>query len=396
MENVSRVAANITDRIDSNPRILQANKKHLADLIIFLQAKGAKPQTINKYVYHYEKILDALGPNKDLLKASREDLEHVVAKANTLNLAAEEKRKIKVTIKALFKHFLGEDLYYPKQVAWIKTSGAKNKMLPEDLLSEAEVLKLIAAAKDLRDKAIIALLFDTGMRIGELSSLRIKDIEIGDTISHVMANGKTGMRRIPITFSVPYLSQYLNIMPNAKPSDNLWKTIGRWENTQKTVSSDGIRQMLKRLAKNTGIDKRIYPHLFRHSRASYYANKLTEQQLKAYFGWTGDSKMAATYVHLSGRDIDNAILQAYGSKPIIENDKPMLTVRICGRCGFTNHIDSMYCNRCGSTLDIKTAVEANKTEEEVKSMLLNSVNDPKIIEDIVHKYLEEKRKSSKR
>jgi integrase len=269
-------------------------------------------------------------------------------------------------------------------------------MLPEDLLSEAEVLKLIAAAKDLRDKAIIALLFDTGMRIGELSSLRIKDIEIGDTISHVMANGKTGMRRIPITFSVPYLSQYLNVMPNAKPSDNLWKTIGRWENTQKTVSSDGIRQMLKRLARNTGIDKRIYPHLFRRSRASYYANKLTEQQLKAYFGWTGNSKMAATYVHLSGRDIDNAILQAYGSEPIIENDKPMLTVRICGRCGFTNPIDSMYCNRCGSTLDIKTAVEANKTEEEVKSMLLNSVNDPKIIEDIVHKYLEEKRKSSKR
>jgi site-specific recombinase XerD len=322
MENVSGIAANIVGRIDSNQRILQANKKHLSDLIIFLQAKGSKPQTIDKYAYHYEKILDALGPNKDLLKASREDLERVVAKVNTLNLAAEEKRKIKVTIKALFKHFLGEDLYYPKQVAWIKTSGAKNKMLPEDLLSEAEVLKLIGAAKDLRDKAIIALLFDTGMRIGELASLRIKDVEIGDAISHVMANGKTGMRRIPITFSVPYISQYLNTMQNAKPSDSLWKTIGRWENTQKTVSSDGIRQMLKRLARNAGIDKRIYPHLFRHSRASYYANRLTEQQLKVYFGWTGDSKMAATYVHLSGRDIDNAILQAYGSKPIIKTISP--------------------------------------------------------------------------
>ena len=395
MENVSGIAANIVGRIDSNQRILQANKKHLSDLIIFLQAKGSKPQTIDKYAYHYEKILDALGPNKDLLKASREDLERVVAKVNTLNLAAEEKRKIKVTIKALFKHFLGEDLYYPKQVAWIKTSGAKNKMLPEDLLSEAEVLKLIGAAKDLRDKAIIALLFDTGMRIGELASLRIKDVEIGDAISHVMANGKTGMRRIPITFSVPYISQYLNTMQNAKPSDSLWKTIGRWENTQKTVSSDGIRQMLKRLARNAGIDKRVYPHLFRHSRASYYANRLTEQQLKVYFGWTGDSKMAATYVHLSGRDIDNAILQAYGSKPIIENDKPMLTVRVCGRCGFSNPIDSAYCNRCGSTLDIKTAVEATKTEEEVKDMLLNSVKDPKIIEDIVHRYLEEKRKKNR-
>jgi ribosomal protein L40E len=74
----------------------------------------------------------------------------------------------------------------------------------------------------------------------------------------------------------------------------------------------------------------------------------------------------------------------------------MLTVRVCGRCGFNNPIDSAYCNRCGSTLDIKTAVEATKTEEEVKDMLPNSVKDPKIIEDIVRKYIEDKRKKSKR
>jgi hypothetical protein len=45
---------------------------------------------------------------------------------------------------------------------------------------------------------------------------------------------------------------------------------------------------------------------------------------------------------------------------------------------------------------MKTAVESTRTEEEIKDMLLNSVKDPKIIKDIVHKYLVEKRKSRKR
>jgi site-specific recombinase XerD len=392
MEGLSKTASTILGRINSDPLMLQANKKHIADLIQFLQARGAKPLTVDKYVYHYEKILKALGQRKDLLKASRGDLERVVAKINTLGLADEEKRKIRVTLKVFYKHFLGEDLYYPKQVAWMKTSGAKNKMLPEDLLSEAEVLKLIETAKDLRDKAIIALLFDTGMRIGELASLRIKDVEIGGTISHIMANGKTGMRRIPITFSVPYLSQYLNTMPNAKSGDNLWQTIGTWEYTGKTVRSDGIRQMLKRLARKAGINKRIYPHLFRHSRASIYANKLTEQQLKVYFGWTGDSKMAATYVHLSGRDIDNAIIHAYGGKPDVAAEEVKLKVKVCARCQFDNPVDAKYCNRCGSPLDISTAVLEEKTSIEIRNSLMESIKDPKLLEEIVHQYLLEKKK----
>ena len=186
--------------------------------------------------------------------------------------------------------------------------------------------------------------------------------------------------------------QYLNTMPNAKPGDNLWQTIGTWEYTGKTVRSDGIRQMLKRLARKAGINKRIYPHLFRHSRASIYANKLTEQQLKVYFGWTGDSKMAATYVHLSGRDIDNAIIHAYGGKPDVAVEEVKLKVKVCARCQFDNPVDAKYCNRCGSPLDISTAVLEEKTSIEIRNSLMESIKDPKLLEEIVHQYLLEKKK----
>jgi site-specific recombinase XerD/ribosomal protein L40E len=395
MGDLSKTAQGILSRIEDDSRINKNNKKYINDFIIFLQAKGAKRATTEKYIYQYEKFLKAIGGNVDLLKAERPELERAIADINNLDLAAEEKRKIKVMIKVFYKHFLGEDLYYPKQIAWIKTSGAKNRVLPEDLLSEEEITKLLNAATSLRDRAIIALLYDTGMRIGELVTLRKKDVDTNSDPVHVTVNGKTGMRRVPIMFSVPFVIQYLNSLTNAKPNDPLWFATGTWSNSGKIISDGGIRQRLKIIANKTGIDKRIYPHLFRHSRASNYANKLTEQQLKMFFGWTGDSKMAATYVHLSGRDIDNAVLQANGSKQKETSEEPKLTVKVCPRCKFDNSLSSTFCNRCGSALDIKTALnQAN--EKKLREDVEDAILDDKHMEDMVHRYLMKKSKGKKR
>jgi integrase/recombinase XerD len=85
-----------------------------------------------------------------------------------------------------------------------------------------------------------------------------------------------------------------------------------------------IRMRLNKLAKKAGINKKIHPHLFRHSRATYMANYLTEAQMNMYFGWVQGSNMPSIYVHLSGRDIDDAVLKANG---IIEKDVATLKVQ---------------------------------------------------------------------
>ena len=55
----------------------------------------------------------------------------------------------------------------PKQVAWITASKANDKkLMPRDILTEDDVLKNAESATNLRDKAIIALLFDSGIRAG--------------------------------------------------------------------------------------------------------------------------------------------------------------------------------------------------------------------------------------
>ena len=77
------------------------------------------------------------------------------------------------------------------------------------MLTEDDIKQLIAACLNSRDRALIALLYDSGMRVGELLGLRIKDLQIGKDISFVNVDGKTGVRRIPIGFSLLYLTNYI-------------------------------------------------------------------------------------------------------------------------------------------------------------------------------------------
>ncbi len=82
-------------------------------------------------------------------------------------------------LKSFYKQCFGEGLYYPKSVGWLKTSIKRTEMLlPEDILDEEDIQKMIDTVTNQRDKAIIALLFDSGIRAGELLSMRKKDIEL--------------------------------------------------------------------------------------------------------------------------------------------------------------------------------------------------------------------------
>lgn len=389
----------LENRLLNNQDFLEANKGYIQDYVEHLKARGANLKTIHKHLYSVEFLLNCIGSTVDLKQATKKDIERVVAKVEVAKrqdgsaYTDEHKVRTRTIIKAFYKHLLGEDMYYPLQVAWIKTTGKRSeRVLPQDILTEEDVLKLIDTAINQRDKAMIALLFDSGIRMGELLSMKKKDIDLESNPSHILVKGKTGMRQIPVLFSVPYLASYLNIIKNKKPNEPLWKEMGVWINENNELQYDAVRKMLKTTASKAGLNKRIYPHLFRHSRATYYANRLTEQQLKSFFGWTGDSRMASTYVHLSGRDIDNAILQANGIKPPQEIAKPKLKICICPKCKFSNGADMIYCGRCGSALDIKVAIEQDNAKTDIKQAMIESLKDPRMIEDIVHAYLMQNRK----
>jgi len=84
--------------------------------------------------------------------------------------------------------------------------------------------------------------------------------------------------------------------------------------------------------------------------------------------------MPRIYVHLSGRDVDKRLLEIHGLKG--KEEEPLkITVRICPRCKVKNSPISKFCNKCGSLLNIKDALEIDKRvriAEEVMEMLLKN------------------------
>jgi integrase len=125
-------------------------------------------------------------------------------------------------------------------------------------------------------------------------------------------------------------------------------------------------KILAATMERAGIDKPSNPHHYRHSRASYLATEMTEAQLCEWFGWVQGSDVPAKYVHLSGRDIDNAYDQMHGLYEPDDDEKTPDVVE-CDRCQELNEPSASFCMRCGFALDQETAAEIEEqTEQDVK------------------------------
>jgi ribosomal protein L40E len=78
--------------------------------------------------------------------------------------------------------------------------------------------------------------------------------------------------------------------------------------------------------------------------------------MNEYMGWVQGSDMASTYVHLSGRDVDSALLKLNNiTVSEEENATNGFSIRTCTRCMSQNPPANKFCSRCGMILDEKTA-----------------------------------------
>jgi len=258
---------------------------------------------------------------------------------------------------------------YPEIVQNIEASIKKRdypfKSL-SDLLIEEEVVKLIEAASSERDKCLMAMLYDTAARPHEILKLRIGDLRLNEVYGEIVVSGKTGFRRLPLTFSLPYLRRWLNDHPEKdNPEAPLFpkRKLGRGGDRLTVMAVDAL---LKKLAQKAGIKKKVTAYILRHSRLTKLASVLREQQLKAFAGWTAGSKMPEIYVRLSGIDLDAAILEHHGIT--VKRKETILKVKQCG-CGHVNPPTAVFCEACHAPLDKAVIRQTFELEERVRREL---------------------------
>ncbi len=284
---------------------------------------------------------------------------------------------VRLRVKRFFQWFYNmEKGHYPECVRWIllKTIKGDRQLTPEDLPTPVEVKRMIECVANPRDRALISLLAESGGRAGEISVIRIKDINWNDKGFTLTLRGKTGQRQIPLCVCATDIKDWINNFHPFKndPEVPLFTSFLNKGTPKTNLKVVGIGSVVGRTADRAGVEKRIHmhPHKLRHLRASQLAEAgWNEPMLRQYFGWSKSSKMPATYIHMSQSGMNNRYYRMYGKTEPEEHKSQMLEEpKLCNQCGMRNPTGYRFCFRCNTTLD-RNGLKRLENANEVKKTL---------------------------
>lgn len=207
-------------------------------------------------------------------------------------------------------------------LGWAQTEGeavsakAQLPQLPKklvDVLSRAEIDRLEDAARTERDKLIIRLLADTGIRVGELIKLRTSDLIERDKKQFILVRGKGSRERlVPVPRLYRRLQRLVRGRPASASSDLLFLGLKRRAGAEEfePLTPSGVQQMIRNTARLAGLEKRVHPHLLRHSFATWQLSRgMNPIQLADILGHSSLVMIHKVYAHLSPGDAYDAMVR---------------------------------------------------------------------------------------
>lgn len=265
-----------------------------------LYERKLSKNTYESYRYNLIKVIKYFD-GKDITYLSEEDIKTFLYKS-------EESSKSNAHYLAALKSYYE----YMQDLEIIKINPCENikspkieKKLPKYLTIE-EINKLLDIdlynPLDYRNKAMLELLYATGMRISELLNLTISNIDLNDDEVKVMGKGSKE-RIIPISdITKKYLELYINTYRGLILKNNISDYLFVNYNGNK-MSRQGFFKILKQLVSECGIEKEISPHVLRHSFATHLLNNGAD--LRIIQELLGHENISTTeiYSHVSNEKI---------------------------------------------------------------------------------------------
>lgn len=274
--------------------------------------KGYSANTLDAYMRDVDKLFRYLAVEQvDVLDVKLEDLEHFAAFISDLGIGPRSLARILSGVRQFYR-FLVIDGYLEVDPTELLESPKQPDHLPE-VLSTAEV-DLLEQAIDLskweghRNRAIIEVLFSCGLRVSELTNLKLSNLYIEEQYIRVMGKGSKE-RLVPISpralDELNYWFADRNVM-KIKPGEEDYVFLNRrGQHLTRTM----ILIMIKRYAVEAGIKKTISPHTLRHS----FATSLLEggADLRAIQAMLGHESIGTTeiYTHIDTSTLRQEILE---------------------------------------------------------------------------------------
>lgn len=266
----------------------------------------------------------------------------------------------------------------PESLAWIPTTTSNDfDPVPSErdlLLWKKDVLPMIEASRNPRDKALFAVQFEAGCRSGELQNLRVCDVFDSDHSVGIHVDGKRGERVVHLIKSVPYLQGWLDEHPG-DDDDFLWSKLA----SPDRPSYNTWKNYFENAADRAGVSKVVTPSNFRKSNTRWLVKlglpqpriedrqgrKRGSQHTRRYLANFGEESNERKYARLHGKDVEMEEPESIGP---IE----------CPRCGQDTPREGDRCMKCGFALSHQAAKEAKEKQRAAFDALPELLDDDSI------------------
>ena len=249
---------------------------------------------------------------KDILplNTSYDDLLNFVHEVCGEDMAARSQSRLISAIKTFYKFLVYEDLLQENPSKLLETPKLGRKL--PDVLNEGEIEKIFSAI-DLsleggeRNRAIIETLYGCGLRVSELTHLRVSDLFFEQELIRVIGKGNKE-RIVPINqTAIKHINIYKNEVRNfitIKKGNEDYLFLNR---RGSKLSREFIFMLVKDLAEKAQLRKKISPHSFRHSFASHLVNNGADIRIVQEL--LGHASIITTeiYTHLDNQKLVDAI-----------------------------------------------------------------------------------------
>lgn len=274
----------------------------IEDFILQLHnEKNTSSNTEISYKRDLTKLFNFLSEKNidDVTLITEERLEEYIAYLNQIGRAATTISRSIASMKAFFGYTQSKGITGDNPASGLKAPKIVKKV-PE-ILSVKEVDALLKqpsrnTPKEMRDKSMLELLYATGMRVTELITLRVDDVNI--KMEYVICHDRKKERMIPFgTEAKNALVRYLNygrkqLLGEDNDSDVLYPNCSGGE-----MSRQGFWKLIKYYGKKAGIESELTPHTLRHSFATHLVENGAD--LKAVQEMLGHSDISTTHIYMS-------------------------------------------------------------------------------------------------
>ncbi|HOK56210.1 MAG TPA: tyrosine recombinase XerC [bacterium] len=275
-------------------------KEELNKFIDYLEnQKNYSKHTVKGYKKDISQFIEFLKEKKisDFEKVEYEDFISFIGKLKNSKLKEKTIGRKVASLKSFYK-FLVMRKYIRKNPAILIQSPKIPEKLP-NFLTYNEISRILEIPFDkknwqtLRDKAILEILYSTGIRVGELVNLKLEDINFVDEVIKVKGKGKKE-RIVPIGKpALNSLIEYIEKRPNKKEKFLFLNKYG------KKLTERTIERLVKKYSLISGINKNVTPHTIRHTFATHLLDRGAD--LRTVQELLGHERITTTqiYTHLT-------------------------------------------------------------------------------------------------